>query len=205
MTVTHAGMTTDEFRRIVAEWLATARHPRFGRPYTELAYAPMLELLTYLRANGFKTYIVSGGEVEFMRVFAERVYGVPPEQVVGSNLATQYEVRNGDPVIMRLPKLEFLDDKAGKPVGIDRHIGRRPILAFGNSDGDLQMLEYTTGAPGPRLALLVHHDDGEREYAYDRPSSMGRLDQALDVAAQRGWVVVNVKSDWSRVFPDPVR
>jgi phosphoserine phosphatase len=205
VTATHAGMTTDEFRRIVAEWLATARHPRFGRPYTELAYAPMLELLTYLRANGFKTYIVSGGDVEFMRVFAERVYGVPPEQVVGSNLATQYEVRNGDPVIMRLPKLEFLDDKSGKPVGIDRYIGRRPILAFGNSDGDLQMLEYTTGAPGPRLALLVHHDDGEREYAYDRTSSMGRLDQALDVAAQRGWVVVNVKSDWSRVFPDPVR
>ena len=149
MAATHAGMTTDEFRRIVADWLATARHPRFKRPYTELTFAPMRELLTYLRANGFKTYIVSGGGVEFMRVFSERVYGVPPEQVIGSSIATQYEVRDGKPVIVRLPEIEFIDDKAGKPVGIDRFIGRRPILAFGNSDGDLQMLEYTTSGPGP--------------------------------------------------------
>jgi phosphoserine phosphatase len=202
VAATHAGVTTDEFRRIVAEWLATARHPRFDRPYTELVYAPMLELLTYLRANGFKTFIVSGGEVEFMRAFAERVYGVPPEQVVGSNLATQYEVRDGTPVILRLPKVDFLDDKVGKPVGIDRQIGRRPILAFGNSDGDLQMLEYTTGIPGPRLGLLVHHDDAEREYAYDRKSSMGTLDQALDLAAQRGWVVVSMKTDWRTIYAD---
>ena len=202
VAATHAGMTTDGFRKVVAEWLATARHPRFDRPYTELVYAPMLELLTYLRANGFKTFIVSGGEVEFMRAFAERVYGVPPEQVVGSNLATQYEVRDGTPVILRLPKVDFLDDKAGKPVGIDRYIGRRPILAFGNSDGDLQMLEYTTGIPGPRLGLIVHHDDAEREYAYDRKSSMGTLDQALDLAAQRGWVVVSMKTDWRTIHAD---
>jgi len=200
MAATHAGMTTDEFRRMVSDWLATARHPRFKRPYTELTYAPMRELLAYLRANGFRTFIVSGGGVEFMRVFSERVYGVPPEQVIGSSIRTQYEVRDGKPVIVRLPEIEFIDDKAGKPVGINRYIGRRPILAFGNSDGDFQMLEYTTSAPGPRLGLIVHHDDAEREYAYDRKSSIGRLDRGLDEAAQRGWVVVSMKGDWRAVY-----
>ena len=200
MAATHAGMTADEFRSIVADWLATARHPRFGRPYTELTYAPMKELLAYLRANGFKTFIVSGGGVEFMRVFSERVYGVPPEQVIGSSIHTKYEVRDGKPVIVRLPEIEFIDDKAGKPVGINRYIGRQPILAFGNSDGDFEMLEYTTSAPGPRLGLIVHHDDGEREYAYDRKSSIGRLERGLDEAARRGWVVVSMKDDWRRVY-----
>jgi hypothetical protein len=200
MAATHAGMTTDEFRKIVSDWLATARHPRFKRPYTELTYAPMRELLAYLRANGFRTFIVSGGGVEFMRVFSERVYGVPPEQVIGSSIRTQYEVRDGKPVIVRLPEIEFIDDKAGKPVGINRYIGRRPILAFGNSDGDFQMLEYTTSAPGPRLGLIVHHDDAEREYAYDRKSSIGRLDRGLDEAAQRGWAVVSMKNDWQGVY-----
>jgi hypothetical protein len=200
MAATHAGMTADEFRSIVADWLATARHPRFKRPYTEMTYAPMKELLAYLRANGFKTFIVTGGGVEFMRVFSERVYGVPPEQVVGSSIRTKYEVHDGKPVIVRLPELEFIDDQAGKPVGINRYIGRKPILAFGNSDGDFEMLEYTTSAPGPRLGLIVHHDDGEREYAYDRKSSIGRLERGLDEAAQRGWVVVSMKDDWRRVY-----
>jgi hypothetical protein len=202
MAATHAGMTSEEFARIVADWLATARHPRFKQPYGELTFAPMRELLDYLRANGFKTYIVSGGGVEFMRVFAERVYGVPPEQVIGSSIKTKYEVRDGQPVIVRLPEVDFIDDKAGKPVGIHKHIGRRPILAFGNSDGDFEMLEYTTSGPGPRLGLIVHHDDGEREYAYDRKSSVGRLERGLDEAAQRGWVVVSMKSDWRTVYYD---
>jgi len=205
MAATHAGMTTDEFRTIVSDWLATARHPRFNRPYTELTYAPMKELLAYLRANGFKTFIVSGGGVEFVRVFSERVYGVPPEQVVGSSIRTKYEVRGGKPVIARLPEMEFIDDKAGKPVGINRYIGRLPILAFGNSDGDFEMLEYTSSAPGPRLGLIVHHDDGEREYAYDRKSSVGRLERGLDEAAQRGWVVVSMKSDWRTVYSPPAQ
>jgi len=200
MAATHAGMTADEFRAIVADWLATARHPRFKQPYTELTYAPMKELLAYLRANGFRTFIVTGGGVEFMRVFSERVYGVPPEQVIGSSIRTKYEVRDGKPVIVRLPEIEFIDDKAGKAVGINRYIGRKPILAFGNSDGDFEMLEYTTSAPGPRLGLIVHHDDGEREYAYDRKSSIGRLERGLDEAAQRGWVVVSMKNDWRRVY-----
>jgi phosphoglycolate phosphatase-like HAD superfamily hydrolase len=205
MAATHAGMTSDEFRLIVSDWLATARHPRFKRPYTELTYAPMKELLAYLRANGFKTFIVSGGGVEFMRVFSERVYGVPPEQVIGSSIRTRYEVRGGKPVIARLPEIEFIDDKAGKPLGINRYIGRLPILAFGNSDGDFEMLEYTTSAPGPRLGLIVHHDDGEREYAYDRKSPVGRLERGLDEAAQRGWVVVSVKDDWRTVYSEPRR
>ena len=205
MAATHAGMTSDEFRTVVFDWLATARHPRFKRPYTELTYAPMQELLAYLRANGFKTFIVSGGGVEFLRVFSERVYGVPPEQVVGSSIRTKYEVRDGGPVIVRLPEVEFIDDRAGKPVGINRHIGRLPILAFGNSDGDFEMLEYTTSAPGPRLGLIVHHDDGEREFAYDRKSSVGRLDRGLDEAAQRGWVLVSMKSDWRQVYDPPGR
>jgi phosphoserine phosphatase len=199
---THAGSTTEEFAAIVADWLATARHPRFGRPYTALVYQPMLELLAYLRANGFKTFIVSGGGIEFMRPWAEQVYGVPPEQIVGSSIRTKYEVRDGRPALVRLPEIDFIDDKAGKPVGIQRHIGRPPILAFGNSDGDFQMLEWTTSGAGARLGLIVHHDDGDREYAYDRRSAMGRLDRALDEAAQRGWVVVSMRDDWKRVFAD---
>jgi phosphoserine phosphatase len=197
---THAGMSTEEFRKIVRDWLATAKHPRYGRPYTELAYQPMLELMTYLRANGFKTYIVSGGGVDFMRVFAEEVYGVPPEQVIGSTIETKYEVRRGEPVLMRLPELDFIDDGPGKPVGIHKFIGRRPIAAFGNSDGDFQMLEYVSAGEGPRLAMIVHHDDAQREYAYDRKSPFGKLDRALDASGKRGWTVVSMKNDWRQVF-----
>ena len=199
---THAGNTTEEFAAIVKDWLAEARHPKTGRPYTETVYQPMLELLAYLRDNGFKTFIVSGGGIEFMRPWAEQVYGVPPEQVIGSSIKTKYEVRDGKPVLVRLPEIDFIDDKAGKPVGINQHIGRRPIAAFGNSDGDFQMLEWTTAGPGPRLGLIVHHDDAEREYAYDRQSPIGRLARGLDEAPQRGWVVVSMRSDWARVFPE---
>jgi phosphoglycolate phosphatase-like HAD superfamily hydrolase len=197
---THAGMTSDEFAAGVDAWITTARHPMTGKLYTEMVYQPMLELLAYLRANGFKTFIVSGGGVEFMRPWAERVYGVPPEQVIGSSVRTRYELRDGKPVILRIPELNFIDDKAGKPVGIQQHIGRRPIIAFGNSDGDFQMLEWTTGGPGPRFGLLVHHTDGEREWAYDRESHIGRLARGLDEAEARGWVVVSMKYDWKRVF-----
>ena len=198
---THAGMTTEEFAGIVRDWTATAQHPRFKRPYTELVYKPMLELLAYLRDNGFKTYIVSGGGVEFVRTFAERVYGIPPEQVVGSTIVTRLEMRNGRPVLLREAKLDFIDDKAGKPVGINKFIGRRPILAFGNSDGDHQMLLWTADGAGARFMGLVHHTDAEREYAYDRNSSFGRLDKALDDANARGWTVVDMKRDWRQVFP----
>lgn len=202
LTATHTGMTTDEFSAAVADWLRTARHPRFKRPYTELVYQPMLELLTYLRANGFKTFIVSGGEVEFMRVFAERVYGIPPEQVVGSTFATKFEAgTDGRPVILREPKIDFMDDGPGKPVGINKFIGRRPLAAFGNSDGDLQMLQWTTAGTGPRFALIVRHTDAEREWAYDRQSHIGRLDKALDEAARRGWVVVDMKQSWKVIYP----
>jgi hypothetical protein len=197
---THAGMTPEEFRAVVREWLATATHPRFGRRYTDLVYQPMVELLSYLRANGFKTFIVSGGGIEFLRAFSEEVYGIPPEQVVGSSIRTRFELRAGQPTIVRLPEVDFVDDKAGKPVGIQQHIGRRPIAAFGNSDGDLQMLQWTTMAPGIRLGLLVHHTDAEREYAYDRQSHVGRLDLALDEAPGRGWIVVSTKRDWARMF-----
>lgn len=197
---THAGITSDEFALVVREWAKTARHPTLRRPYTELTYAPMRELLDYLRASGFKTYIVSGGGVEFLRVFAEELYGVPPEQVVGSSIKTRYEVRDGRPVIVRLPEIDFIDDKAGKPVGIHKFIGRRPIAAFGNSDGDVEMLEWTTSGPGRTLGLIVHHDDGAREFAYDRASAIGRLDRALDEAGRRGWVVVSMKSDWRNVY-----
>jgi hypothetical protein len=197
---THAGITSDEFALVVREWAKTARHPTLRRPYTELTYAPMRELLDYLRASGFKTYIVSGGGVEFLRVFAEELYGVPPEQVVGSSIKTRYEVRDGRPAIVRLPEIDFIDDKAGKPVGIHKFIGRRPIAAFGNSDGDVEMLEWTTSGPGRTLGLIVHHDDGAREFAYDRASAIGRLDRALDEAGRRGWVVVSMKSDWRNVY-----
>jgi hypothetical protein len=201
---THAGMTSDEFNRIVGDWIATARHPKTGRLLTEMTYQPMKEVLAYLRANGFKTYMVSGGGIEFMRPWTEQVYGVPPEQVIGSSIKTKYEVRDGKPGLMRLPELNFIDDKAGKPVGIQQHIGRRPIAAFGNSDGDFEMLTWTTSAPGARLGVIVHHDDAEREYAYDRKSHIGKLDRGLDEAGARGWTVVSMKNDWKTVFT-PVR
>jgi phosphoglycolate phosphatase-like HAD superfamily hydrolase len=198
---THAGMTSEEFDRIVTAWVTTARHPQTGRLYTEMVYQPMLELLAYLRAHGFKTFIVSGGGIEFMRPWTERVYGIPPEQVVGSSIRTKYEVRDGHPVLVRLPELNFIDDKEGKPVGIQQHIGRRPLMAFGNSDGDFQMLDWTTSGPGPRFGAIVHHDDAAREYAYDRQSHIGRLARGLDEAAPRGWTVVSMKHDWKQVFP----
>lgn len=198
---THAGMTTDEFDKVVADWLATARHPTLKRPYTELIYQPMLEVLAYLRASGFKTYIVSGGGIEFMRSFAERVYGVPPEQVIGSSIKTKFEMRDGKPIIVKLAEMEFIDDGPGKPVGIEKFIGRRPIAAFGNSDGDLQMLQWTVAGDGLRFALIVHHTDAAREFAYDRKSSIGHLDKALDEAVARGWAVVSIKDDWKTVYP----
>jgi len=197
---THTGMTTAEFEAIVLRWLASARHPRFHRPYTELVYQPMLELLAYLRASGFKTFIVSGGGIEFMRPWSEKIYGVPPEQVVGSSVKTRFEMRGGTPVLLRLPQMDFIDDGPGKPIGIEEHIGRRPIAAFGNSDGDLQMLQWTAAGPHRHLALLVHHTDAEREYAYDRKSTFGRLNVALDAAEKSGWTVVSMKDDWARIF-----
>ncbi len=200
MMASHAGMTTDEFEQIVKDWLATAKHPKYKRPYTELVYQPMLEVLAYLRTNGFKTYIVSGGGIEFMRPWAESVYGIPPEQVVGSSIEVKYELRDGKPVLVRLPELDFNDDKAGKPVGIHKFIGRRPLMAFGNSDGDFQMLEYTTTGKGPRFGLLVHHTDADREYAYDRKAGLARLDTGLDEAPQRGWIVVSMQDDWKQIF-----
>jgi len=200
---THAGMTTAEFEQIVSDWIATARHPKSGRRFTEMVYQPMLEMLAYLRANGFKTFIVSGGGIEFMRPWTERVYGVPPEQVIGSSIKTRFELRDGQPVLMRLPQMDFIDDKAGKPVGINSHIGRRPVAAFGNSDGDMQMLQWTTAGKGARLGVLVHHTDAEREYAYDRNSSIGRLDKALDMAGPQGWTVVDMKNDWKTIYPPP--
>ena len=198
---THAGMTTEEFEKVVKDWLATAKHPTTKRPYTEMVYQPMLEVLAYLRANSFKTFIVSGGGIEFMRPWTEKVYGIPPEQVVGSSIKTKLETRNGRPVLVRLPELNFLNDKDGKPVGIQQYIGRRPIAAFGNSDGDLQMLQWTTAGQGPRFALYVHHTDAEREWAYDRKSSIGRLDKGLDEAQAKGWTVVDMKQDWKVIFP----
>lgn len=198
---THAGMTTGEFNRIVTEWITTARHPKTGRLYTEMIYQPMLELLAYLRANGFKTFIVSGGGIEFMRPWTERVYGILPEQVVGTSIKTKFELRDGKPVIVRLPELNFLDDKAGKPVAINLHIGRRPLAAFGNSDGDFQMLQWAAAGKGARFMLLVHHTDPDREWAYDRDSHIGRLDKALDYAQENGWTVVDMKKDWNVIFP----
>jgi phosphoserine phosphatase len=197
----HAGNTAEEFEAIVQEWIASARHPQTGRLYDQMIYAPMRELLDYLRANGYKTFIVSGGGVEFMRAFAERTYGIPPEQVIGSSIVTEYEVRDGKPVIVRLPKIDFIDDKAGKPVGIHKFIGRRPVMAFGNSDGDFQMLEWTTSGAGPRIGAIVHHTDADREYAYDRKSAVGRLDKGLDEAPRRGWLLIDMARDWKRVYP----
>ncbi len=197
---THAGNTTEEFSQIVKDWLATAKHPKTGRPYTNMVYQPMLELLAYLRANSFKTYIVSGGGIEFIRAWAERVYGIPPEQVIGSSIKTKFELRDGNPVLVRLPEINFIDDKVGKPVGINQHIGRRPLAAFGNSDGDLQMLQWTTAGSGARFALLVRHTDAAREWAYDRESSIGHLDKALDEAQAKGWTVVDMKHDWKTIY-----
>jgi phosphoserine phosphatase len=201
LMTSHAGVTTQEFERIVKDWLATARHPRFNRPFTDLVFQPMLELLAYLRTNDFKTFIVSGGGVEFLRAFSEERYGIPPEQVIGSSIVTKFEVRDGRPVLVREPKLDFIDDGPGKPVGIQKFIGRRPLAAFGNSDGDLQMLQWTAAGEGRRFMLLVHHTDGDREWAYDHQSFVGRLDKALQEAQKRGWTVVDMKKDWKRVFP----
>jgi phosphoserine phosphatase len=202
LAVTHTGMTTEEFSKIASDWTATAQHPRFKRPYIECVYQPMLELLAYLRAHGFKTFIVSGGGVEFMRVFAEKVYGIPLEQVIGSSGVLEFQTgKDGKPVLMRLPKVDFIDDKAGKPVGIQKFIGRRPIFTFGNSDGDLQMLQWTASGSGARFMGLVHHTDAEREWAYDRKSHIGQLDKALDEANARGWLLVDMKKDWKTIFP----
>jgi phosphoglycolate phosphatase-like HAD superfamily hydrolase len=198
---THSGMTADEFNQIVRDWITTAKHPVTRRLYTEMVYEPMLELVAYLQANDFKTFIVSGGGIDFMRPWTERVYGIPPENVVGSSGKTQFELRGGKPVLLRLPEIDFINDGPGKPVGINEPIGRRPIAAFGNSDGDLQMLQYTMGGSGARFAVVVHHTDAEREWAYDRTSPIGRLDNALDEAQAKGWTVVDMKSDWKTIFP----
>jgi phosphoserine phosphatase len=198
---THAGMTTEEFELMVKDWIATARHPRFNRPFTELVYQPMLEVLTLLRANNFKTIIVSGGGIEFMRTFSESIYGIPPDQIVGSSIVTKYEIRDGRPVLVRQPKVHFYDDKEDKPVGINLFIGRRPIAAFGNSDGDFAMLEWVAGGPGARFALIVHHDDAVREFAYDREAGLAKLAHGLDEGPKRGWTLVSMKKDWKRVFP----
>ena len=197
----HAGMTTVEFEKIVKDWLTTSQHPRFKRPFTDLVYQPMLELLNYLRTNDFKTFIVSGGGIEFMRPWAERIYGIPPEQVIGSSIKAKFELRDGIPVLVRLPEIDFIDDKAGKPVGIHKFIGGRPIAAFGNSDGDLQMLQWTAGGNGARLMLIVRHTDADREWAYDRKSKIGHLDKALDEANTHGWTIVDMKKDWKVIFP----
>jgi phosphoglycolate phosphatase-like HAD superfamily hydrolase len=201
IAATHAGMTVEKFHATVREWMRTARHPRFNRPYNECIYQPMHELLVYLRASGFKTFIVSGGGIEFMRPWVDTAYGIPPEQVVGSSGLVKFELRDGKPLLLKEPKVEFIDDGPGKPVGINRFIGRRPIMAFGNSDGDLQMLQWTTAGDGARFGLIVHHTDAQREYAYDRESHVGRLDKALDEATAKGWTVVSMKDDWNRIFP----
>jgi phosphoglycolate phosphatase-like HAD superfamily hydrolase len=202
IAATHAGITTDAFAMRVAQWFASARHPRFNQPYDKLVYQPQLELLGYLRANGFKTFIVSGGGVEFMRVFAERAYGIPPEQIVGSSIVAKFELgSDGKPLLMKEPKVEFVDDGPGKPVGINRFIGRQPIFAFGNSDGDYQMLQWTAAGKGARFMGIVHHTDAEREWAYDRHSHVGKLDKALDEGRAKGWTIVDMKRDWKRVFP----
>jgi len=199
---THAGMTTEQFEQIVKDWIATARHPKTGKPLTEMVYQPMLELLAYLRANGFKTFIVSGGGIEFMRPWTEKVYGIPPEQVVGSSIKTKFEIRDGKPMLVRLPEINFIDDKTGKPVGINSYIGRRPIAAFGNSDGDRQMLEWTQASSGARLMMLVHHDDAKREFAYGAKSHIGTFsDSLMAEAKKRGWTVVSMKDDWRTIFP----
>ncbi|MEM9106422.1 MAG: HAD family hydrolase [Pseudomonadota bacterium] len=201
LAATHTGMTNEEFTEIATQWIETARHPETGKLYTEMVYQPMLEVLDYLRANDFKVFIVSGGGIEFMRPWTERVYGIPPENVVGSSIKTKYQLRDGVPTIVRLPEINFVDDKAGKPIGIHTHIGKRPIAAFGNSDGDFEMLDWTTSGDGMRFGMIVHHDDAEREYAYDRDSHIGRLDKGLDLGPQRGWTIVSMKDDWKVIYP----
>jgi hypothetical protein len=201
IATTHAGMTVDDFHKTVRDWMRAARHPRFDRPYNQCIYQPMHELLVYLRANKFKTFIVSGGGIEFMRPWVPKAYGIPPQQVVGSSGVVEYELRDDQPVLMKKAKVDFIDDGPGKPVGINRFIGRRPIMAFGNSDGDYEMLRWTTAGSGPRFGLIVHHTDAQREYAYDYPSRVGQLKRALDEAPQRGWVVVDMKNDWKTIFP----
>jgi phosphoserine phosphatase len=198
---THSGMSAAEFEQEVANWLATAKQSKFKRPYTELIYQPQLELLAYLRANGFKTFIVSGGGIAFMRPITEKAYGIPPEQVVGSSVVTEFKIKDGKPTLVRMPKIDFINDKAGKPVGIYQHIGRRPILAFGNSDSDMQMIEYSLAGKGRRLGLFVHHTDADREYAYDRKSHIGTLDKALDESNTNNWIIVDMKKDWKQIFP----
>ncbi|WP_018858274.1 HAD family hydrolase [Rhizobium sp. 42MFCr.1] len=197
---THAGLTTNDFRNIVIDWFATARHPKTGKPYNEMTFLPMRELLDYLRANGFKTFIVSGGGVEFMRPMTEKAYGIPPEQVVGSTITTQYALVGDIPVLNRLPKVDFVDDGPGKPVGINKFIGRRPILAAGNSDGDYEMLRWVMAGQGPHFAMIIHHTDADREYAYDRKSDFGKLDKALDEAESRNWLLVDMKADWKKIY-----
>lgn len=201
LALTHTGMTVADFQALVMEWMKTARHPRFDRPYTDLVYQPMLELLSFLRANGYQTFIVSGGGVEFMRPWAENSYGIPPQQIVGSSGKTQFQLNDDKPAILKLPDIEFVDDGPGKPLGISRFISRRPVFAAGNSDGDLQMLQWTTLNTGPRFGMIVHHTDGSREWAYDRNSSVGKLDKALDEAPRRGWLVVDMKNDWKVIYP----
>jgi phosphoglycolate phosphatase-like HAD superfamily hydrolase len=198
--VTHSGMTTEEFHDVATEWLATARHPTTNQPYSSMVYKPMLELLAYLRSNGFKTFIVSGGGVEFIRMFSEKVYGIPPEQVIGSTGKQKLEIRDGKPALIKLPEVDFVDDGPGKPVAIQKFIGRRPIAAFGNSDGDLQMLQWTCSGSGLRFCLYIHHTDEAREWAYDRTSTVGKLDKGLDEAVQKGWTVVDMKAEWKQIF-----
>ena len=201
VAATHANMSVEDFERVTKEWLSTARHPTTGRRYTQMVYQPMLELLAYLRANGFATWIVSGGGIEFMRPWVEGVYGIPPQQVVGSSIKTTYEVRDGVPTLVRQPAINFIDDKEGKPVGINQHIGRKPIMAVGNSDGDFQMLEWATSGSGSGLAVLIHHTDADREWAYDRQSHIGQLQRGLDEGPGRGWVIVDMKQEWKQIFP----
>lgn len=201
LMATHAGMTTTEFEQIVADWISTARHPRFDRPYTDLVFQPMLELLSYLRANDFRIFIVSAGGIEFMRPWVEEIYGIPPENTFGSSIKTKFEMRSGKPVLVRLPELDFIDEKEGKPIGIHKYIGRRPIAAFGNSDGDQHMLQWTEAGGGRRLMVLIHHTDAEREWAYDRESHIGRLDKALDEAIEKGWTVIDMENDWNVIYP----
>jgi phosphoglycolate phosphatase-like HAD superfamily hydrolase len=202
LMATHSGMTAEEFEQEASNWLATEKHSKFNRLYSECIYQPQLELLTYLRANGFKTFICSGGGIAFMRPFTEETYGIPPEQVIGSSAVAEFKIKDGKPALVRMPKVNFVNDKAGKPVGIYQHIGRRPILAFGNSDSDMQMIEYTTAGEGRRLGLFVHHTDADREYAYDRKSHVGTLDKALDQADVNGWIIVDMKNDWNVIFPE---
>lgn len=199
---THAGMTTEEFEKTVQDWMATATHPKTGKHYNEMIFQPMVELLRYLRANDYKTFIVSGGGVDFMRAWAEQAYGIPPDQVIGSSGKVKYEVKDDKPELIKLPDLNFIDDKEGKPVGIHQYIGKRPVITGGNSDGDYAMLQWTSTGSGPRFGMIVHHTDAERETAYDRQSSIGHLEKGLDDAGKYGWLVVDMKNDWKQIFPN---